>query len=286
LKSMEKITLFLPAAFRRSNLTRSGCPLTASITAVICLGLMAVNFSSHPAAAAEMPAQISNPDRQLSAYQSAGTRAAVRVQPAVAPHPKLANFEGEDTSRNARKVADWVADSRDNRGMPFAIVDKVEAKVFVFDAHGRLRGATPALVGLSRGDYPVLGIGDRKLSEIRPEERTTPAGRFVAYLGFNAKGKDVLWVDYKNAVSLHRVVTDNPRERRLERLASPTPLDHRISYGCINVPAVFYDRVVKPAFTGTYGIVYVLPENRSIGEIFRSYYDVESGGGIGTTARK
>jgi hypothetical protein len=82
-------------------------------------------------------------------------------------------------------------------------------------------------------------------------------------------------VDYKNAVSLHRVITDNPREQRLERLATPTPLDNRISYGCINVPADFYDRFVKPAFTGTNGIVYVLPENRPIGEIFKSYYDVE-----------
>jgi hypothetical protein len=91
-------------------------------------------------------------------------------------------------------------------------------------------------------------------------------------------------VDYKNAVSLHRVITNNPKEHRLERLATPTPLDKRISYGCINVPAKFYDHVVKPAFTGTYGIVYVLPETRSIGEIFRSYYDVESGRGRSTTA--
>jgi hypothetical protein len=69
--------------------------------------------------------------------------------------------------------------------------------------------------------------------------------------------------------------TNNPKERRLQRLASPTPLDHRISYGCINVPAKFYNNVVSPAFTSTYGIVYVLPETRSISEIFALYYDVE-----------
>ena len=73
-------------------------------------------------------------------------------------------------------------------------------------------------------------------------------------------GKDVLWVDYKDAVSLHRVITNNPKERRLERLATPTPRDKRISYGCINVPANFFDDVVKPTFTGMIGIVYVLPE--------------------------
>ncbi len=103
--------------------------------------------------------------------------------------------------------------------MPFAIVDKVDAKVFVFDARGRLRGAALALLGLARGDYAVPGIGDRKLSDIRPEERTTPAGRFVASLGYNFKGKTSFWVDYINAVSLHRVITTNPGERRLRRLA-------------------------------------------------------------------
>jgi hypothetical protein len=256
----------------------------AIIAVGICLGLMAVGFNLRQVAAAENTAQLSNPDRSSTAHQAAGTRLTVKAQPAVAPHTKWANFEGEHKSKIAQQVADWVADSRDNRGMPFAIIDKVDAKVFVFDAHGRLHGAAPALLGLVRGDYAVRGIGDRKLSDIRPEERTTPAGRFVASLGFNVKRTDVLWVDYKNAVSLHRVITNNPKERRLERLATPTPLDNRISYGCINVPANFYDRVVKPAFTGTYGIVYVLPETRSIREIFKSYYDVELRWGGGTNA--
>ncbi len=193
----------------------------------------------------------------------------------AASHPKRANFEGEHKSRNAQHVADWVVDSGDNRSMPFAIVDKVDAKVFVFYANGRLRGAAPALLGLARGDDSIPGIGNRKLSSIRPEERTTPAGRFVASLGYNFHGKDVLWVDYDGAVSLHRVVSTKPSERRLQRLATPTPLDNRISYGCINVPVKFFNNVVSPAFTGTNGIVYVLPETRSNNESFALYYDVE-----------
>jgi hypothetical protein len=168
--------------------------------------------------------------------------------------------------------------------MPFAIIDKVDARVFVFDAWGQLLGESQVLLGLAKGDYAVPGIGDRKLADVRPEERTTPAGRFVAYLGFNAKRTDVLWVDYKNAVSLHRVITNNPSEHRLERLASPTPIDKRISYGCINVPANFFDQVVKPTFSGSYGVVYVLPETLSIGEIFKQYYDVASRWGSRTTS--
>lgn len=236
---------------------------------------MAISYIPHQVAASENTMQSSNLGRSSQAHQVAGTGSKVYVQPAVAPHPKRANFEGERKSRNARQVGDWVVDSGDNRGRPFAIVDKVDAKVFIFDGHGRLCGAAPALLGLARGDGAVRGIGDRELSNIRPEERTTPAGRFVSSMGMNSKRKDVLWVDYKNAVSLHRVITTNPGERRLERLATPTPLDNRISYGCINVPAKFFDEVVKPTFTGTSCIVYVLPEIRSIREIFKSYYDIE-----------
>jgi hypothetical protein len=194
---------------------------------------------------------------------------------ALAPlRARHANFEVEPASPEARHVADWVLDSGDNRGMTFAIVDKVAAKVFVFDAHGQLRGAAPALLGQARGDDSVPGIGDRKLSSIRPEEKTTPAGRFVAAMGGNMRGEDVLWVDYDGAVSMHRVLTTNPKEHRAQRLATPTPLDNRISYGCINVPAKFFENVVRPAFTGTNGIVYVLPETRSNREVFASY-DVE-----------
>ena len=195
----------------------------------------------------------------------------------LAPHQaaaddlKRANFAGENPSREARHVADWTVRAGDHRGLPFAIVDKTDAKVFVFDTHGRLLGAAPALLGAARGDDSVPGIGDRELSSILREEKTTPAGRFVAVLGGNMRGEDVLWVDYGGAVSMHRVLTTNAKERRLERLATATPLDNRISYGCINIPARFYENVVRPAFTGTQGIVYVLPETRPARDVFSSY---------------
>ena len=265
----KRIRLFLFAALRCTKSSGSVHALAARIAKGLCLGLMAISFNPHQVAADNNATQFSNPVRLLSANQVAGTRLTVKTQPAVAPHPKRANFEGEHKSDQTQHMADWVIDSGDNRSMPFAIIDKMDAKVFVFDSDGRLRGAAPALLGLARGDYAVPDIGDRKLSDIRPEERTTPAGRFVASLGFNFHGKDVLWVDYDDAFSLHRVVTNNPKERRLERLASRKPLDHRISWGCINVPANFYNDVVRPAFTETYCIVYVLPETRSISKTFQ-----------------
>ncbi|WP_207717691.1 hypothetical protein [Caenimonas soli] len=189
----------------------------------------------------------------------------------LAAHAAGADFAKESPSADARHVADWAVDSGDHKAMPFVIVDKVAGRVFVFDAHGRLQGAAPALLGLALGDHSVPGIGSRKMSTIRPEERTTPAGRFVATLERSLKGDEILWIDYDAAIALHRVIATAPKERRLQRLDSRTPSDRRITYGCINVPVKFFDNVVVPAFRGTAGVVYVLPETRSAREVFGSY---------------
>jgi hypothetical protein len=250
--------------------------LVASMGKGLCFGLLAALCLPYHSVAADEPAQRPKPivpsSAGAGAAQAVAAAAFTMAAQAVAAHrPKRADFERERASQEARQVADWVVDSGDNRSLPFAIVDKTEAKVFVFDAGGRLRGAAPALLGLARGDDAVAGIGERPLSSIPPAERTTPAGRFVAALGMNARGQDILWVDYDGAVSMHRVITTKPKERRAQRLATATPLDNRISYGCINVPAKFYENVVRPAFTGTDGIVYVLPDTRSAREVFASY---------------
>ena len=255
----------------RSRRVRSLAAISAK---GLCVGLLAVSFSPYPVAALGVPAQLSNPGSPLSAHEVTPASLTIETKPSAAHHLKRANFEQEQRSPNAQHVADWVVDSGDNRGMPFVIVDKMDAKVFVFDADGQLRGAARALLGIERGDR-AFDIGNRTLSQMRREEETTPAGRFVASIGFNTHGKDVLWVDYNYGIALHRVLTDNPRERRPQRLATSSTLDKRISHGCINVPANFFENVVEPTFTGTSGIVYVLPENHSNSEIFSSYYEVK-----------
>ncbi|HEY8571482.1 L,D-transpeptidase [Phenylobacterium sp.] len=204
----------------------------------------------------------------LGAAFSCALVAAALWAGAAGAAPKQARFLGEPASDAARQVADWVVGAGDNARLPFVIVDKVQARVFVFDPSGQLRGAAPALLGLAVGDESVPGIGARKLSTIRPEERTTPAGRFVAALGPELGHKDVVWIDYDAAVSLHPVVTGNAKERRLQRLATASPADNRISFGCINVPAAFYASVVTPTFKGTEAVVYILPETRPLGAFF------------------
>jgi hypothetical protein len=134
-----------------------------------------------------------------------------------------------------------------------------------------LIGQAPVLLGLARGDDSPPGIGDRPLASIRPGERITPAGRFVATLGRNLAGQDILWVDYAAAISVHRATDVKPglaTANRLARLASATNADNRISHGCINVSTAVFDRMIRPAFAGTNGVVYVLPETRSIHEQF------------------
>ena len=193
--------------------------------------------------------------------------AAAIIPPVAAGSANAARFGREVLSADAGDTANWVMTSRDNHALPFVVIDKVNARVLVFDGTGTLRGAASALLGLARSDESVPGIGQRKLSTITPAERTTPAGRFEAALGRDFE-QDILWIDYNAALSLHRVIAGRPQDRRAERLASITADDNRISYGCINVPAKFYDDVVKPLFTGTVGIVYILPETRPLRTVF------------------
>src|SRR6476659_4761141 len=60
------------------------------------------------------------------------------VGPAVAGSGRMpsgaagADFAAAIPSADARQVADWVIRSGDNDGMPFAIVDKTEATLFLF----------------------------------------------------------------------------------------------------------------------------------------------------------
>jgi hypothetical protein len=197
---------------------------------------------------------------------------------AAAPEPVM------NPSGTVAEMAAWVIGSGDNDGRPFVIVDKLAADVFVFDGDGHLMGGAPALVGLAPGDDSVDGVGDRELSAIGPDDRTTPAGRFVAGFGPARGGRTVLWVDFATAISLHPVVTSNPKENRLERIASPDPQDHRITFGCINVPAAFYQDVVLQAFNGGSGVVYVLPDTKPIEAVFPAFAALTGARGAPTSA--
>ena len=205
-----------------------------------------------------------------------GTLAALAAVAALAGAPfaqaaPAAAGKAAALTPDAATLLSWVTASSDHRGMPFMVIDKRQARLWVLDAQARVVASTPVLLGLAVGDHTVPGIGDKPLEQVRPEERTTPAGRFGIEPGRNLDGEDILWLDYDAGVSMHRVRTGNKADRRLERLATPTVADNRISFGCINVPAAFYDRYVQPVFSQLprdRAVIYMLPEVKPLKSVF------------------
>ena len=178
------------------------------------------------------------------------------------------DFVGEQASDDARYAAAQALDAGDAQGRPFAVVDKRAARIYVFDAAGRLTGASPALLGLAPGDIAIADIARRSPASLAPHERSTPAGRFESQPGHNDKGEAIVWFDYNASLAIHRLRPAPPQERRAARLASATPDDNRISFGCVVVPEAFYDAVVGPALGRQRGVVYVLPETRRVQAMF------------------
>ena len=202
---------------------------------------------------------------------SPGATASAPVGDSSGASFRLASFGDQKPTDAVRHVANWSVYSGDHQKMAVVIVDKRDARVWVFNPQGKLISATPALLGSAIGDHTVPGIGDRPLALVKADEKTTPAGRFIAEPGFNTNGEDIVWVDYDAAVSMHRVRPNVKAERRLERLASPSSADNRVSFGCINLPKSFYETVLSPTVNQFGAVVYVLPETRTLAEVFGSY---------------
>ena len=209
-----------------------------------------------PVARSERPAVVATKAKPL-------TRPKTAPKPAVQPEIEIV------PSAEAMRVADWVAQSGDNRSLPYAIIDKINASLLMFDGKGVQTGAVPVLIGIATGDDATPGVGSKNLAEIGPSEKTTPAGRFVAKFGLAFGRERILWVDYATSVALHTIPTTvSKKERRRERMLSPTPDDNRITFGCINVPVAFYGKVLRPSFQRKGGIVYILPDTKPIEDVF------------------
>lgn len=228
-----------------------------------CMSIRLNNMSHVSDSCADLPA----PCRALvlSLFFWLPAACIATVQKPVTGAPEVSSTAAGD---EARQLVSWVRATGNNQRQPFAVIDKKHATLQVFDAAGKKLGSSPVLLGMAVGDDSVPGIGERPMSQILPSERTTPAGRFASEPGVNLQGQDIVWIDYDAAVSLHRVRAHNAAERRLQRLASPTAADNRISYGCVNVPVAFYDAFIQPVFGVKDAVIYVVPETRSIASVF------------------
>lgn len=202
------------------------------------------------------------------AVAAAGMWATMASVAALAEPASKPEFGTQHASDDARFVAGWIMDSADHRGMPFAVVDKKDARIYVFDSGGRLSGSAPALLGQTVGDDSAPHVGAHtQAGEVPLPERTTPAGRYISQPGRNLDGEHVVWVDYAAALAIHRVRPGASLRSREARLASASPNDNRVSLGCVVVPEAFYDQVVQPLLGRTRAVVYVLPETRPVRDI-------------------
>ena len=190
--------------------------------------------------------------------------------PELAPMLTAADFGAVEPTNDARRMADWVVGRRDNGKMPFIVLDKRDARLYVFEASGRLIDQTPVLLGSAHGDETYPGIGEVPIAQVKPYQRTTAAGRFVTRPGLDADHTDVVWLDYDAALAMHRVINKVKSERRLQRIASANPKVRRISWGCINIPIAFFDSYISPVFGKRSGVTYVIPERKAFAEVFES----------------
>lgn len=169
--------------------------------------------------------------------------------------PELSREASEDVKITFRRIMK----TNDNNKLPFAIIDKKNAAMFVFNAYGSPLSSGPVLLGISRCDTIDPKTLNAKLGDISSEKRVTPSGKYQAQIGKDLHGKELLWVTYDYAIAIHPVI-EVPGQQRRRRLQSQSAEDNRITWGCINALPSFYETIISPVFRPKGGIVYVLPE--------------------------
>lgn len=157
-------------------------------------------------------------------------------------------------SQDANVARNYIKENSHAIGKPYVIADKQAGAVYLFDANHNYLSQAPALFGANVSDAKTSG--------------STPAGRFsLSYTKYDqapSYGGSIQVFDkmptikdgVQEVFAMHRVI-NMPGEGRKGRLQSTTSADNRISNGCINVPASFYDN----HFDGNFdGFLYVIPE--------------------------
>lgn len=189
---------------------------------------------------------------------------ALATAPPGAAAFSTASSDTPSPSPATRQLVAQVLLAGDHRQRPFAIVDKRAATIAVYSGRGQLIGTSAALLGQAPGDRSVPGVGLRtEQRQLRSSDMTTKAGRFDTEPGLHISGDRVVWIDYDDALALHRVRAGPQRADRLQRLAQGGAADRRVSAGCVVVSDAFFDQVITPLLGRMRGVVYVLPEQGS-----------------------
>lgn len=165
---------------------------------------------------------------------------------------------------DVRATLAWVLAVGDHGGQPFMVVDKRQARVFVFNGQGRLLDAAPALLGMTLGDVDVPGVGMKPVSDLTLAERVTPAGRFDTEPGQGLHGDAIVWLDYAAGLAIHRVRPGLTQPARTRSLAAQMASAQRLSLGCVVLSPEFFEAVVHPTLGQHAGVVYILPETQPV----------------------
>ena len=183
------------------------------------------------------------------------------------PVVKGADFGSVVPSKDVQVFSDWVVHNKDAKGKSFVVADKVNGSMYLFSKDGVLIRQFNALFGKTTGD--VIPGPSKRAGVSRVSLQKTPAGRFgnVETVASTDPLYAPAWIDFIQLgphwkVAIHKVWNGMPAQKRSNRLKSKTPLDNRISGGCINIDeSVLVDDMI-PAFEGG-GVVYVLPESEA-----------------------
>jgi len=157
----------------------------------------------------------------------------------------------QSASTDVRRLVQWTMSTQDHADMPFVVIDKANARLYVFDSIGHLRGSAPVLLAAAHAD------------EATPA--ATPAGRFVADMPASASEGGIVWTNAAGLVSLHALAAARDGEQR--RLDSPRVEDKRVSQGPLLVTATFY-REYLDALRTQRSVAYVLPEASPLERVF------------------
>lgn len=172
--------------------------------------------------------------------------------------------DARSMSHEANVVNSWVRQSKDNAGQRYIIADKVTGKIHIVDATGKVLATASALYGEKLGDGYSLGETPAGVFTLRHEAAPAAYGGDLEQFGTAPNG---------DIYAIHRVLTNNPRQRRLQRLESPNAAAHRISLGCINIPSALYDKYLSKGFNGK---LYIIPDQKNINNVFKGIEETQA----------
>lgn len=150
------------------------------------------------------------------------------------------NFLDRDLAREGwsvevRQMAAWAIQENDHADLPFVVIDQARARVFAFDAKGRLAGSTPILRNPEWAD-----------------DGAAP-GRFVADTRRSGHAGAIVWANERDTLSLLAAPAAWKRQ--------PEAVAYRGRHGqtrSLHVAGEFYHQHLQ-AFRRHAGVAYVLP---------------------------